>query len=177
LGRHIGLTSSPLAGYLERTMFHSKPGFRAITSRPPPPISNEWGHPLTSFSLFFRVFTNSRCTSVYDPSQAQVPGDEPPWLMCHLSRFCSLQRFQHCEASSLRYVPRNKGPCVLRVSHSLNALLLTMPARAYFISNPLLGFTLQGFVPPPMPYALTSVATSLTFRAVHRSKLRYAFEA
>jgi hypothetical protein len=53
--------------------------------------------------------------------------------------------------------------CALRVSHPLDALLPAEPTRAYFIPNPLLGFSLRGFLPHPKPYVLPNAASLMTF--------------
>jgi len=53
--------------------------------------------------------------------------------------------------------------CAFRFSQPPGAFIRPEPARPYFMPDPLLGSTLQSFVPPAQPYAVSSAAPLVAF--------------
>jgi hypothetical protein len=114
------------------------------------------GNPLTGFSFPSEYY---RCAPQHAPQKAEASLA----ATLPLPRFVPLQRFSSHKEQLPRRVPTH--PVVFRPQgfSPSRRLAPLVTYRAYFISNPPMGFALQGFPPPASPYALSNAAPLLWF--------------
>lgn len=124
------------------------------------PLSRRWRVILSQAWALLQSITGVPC----NPVHSAIPGPKDSCTLCtrmHLPRFAPLRRFSSCSRAILTtgFHIRRPGDAH-RVSHPLDAFP-AVAYRAYFIPNPPLGFSLRGFAPAMVSYAVSHAASLL----------------